>query len=371
MTNKAINNKRALVIGAGIHGSSVAIELARNNYVVNIIDAQPGLLMGSSGATHNRVHLGYHYPRSMSTALECKRGHEYFEKNFGATIQYPDFYYVIEKNGSKVSSQKYRQFVKKLGIEYRESWPNKSFLHDRAIDASFKVKEGYFDILKLREIISERFGDYGIKAHFNFPLSRTEYMNDGTLKLYSPENNILEIKANVIVNATYTNTNNIQEMFGLKDNLTEYEFENTEVAVVGCDYTIPALTVTDGPFITVLPYGGHTGKYLVYDAIHSISSRSYGIHYTPPKSKKSKWPLMLKHGLNYYPFFNDLNYHYSLWANRPIPLEKAAQNDDSRTTRIIKHNYPVSFYSILEGKLVSAPMIAEDLVQRIENDENV
>ena len=35
---------------------------------------------GSSFATHNRANKGYHYPRSTKTAIECKKGWEYFNK---------------------------------------------------------------------------------------------------------------------------------------------------------------------------------------------------------------------------------------------------------------------------------------------------
>lgn len=362
--------KQALIIGAGIHGATIAIELAKDNYEVTVVDSNPDILMGTSGGSHNRIHLGHHYPRSEETVFECKKGHEYFKKHFGDSMGYPDFYYVVEKNDSRVSAQEYRDFMDKVGLEYKEEWPENIFLNKENIEFSFKVREAYFDILKLREIIKERFGRYNIKVCHNFMLQKVEISRNNTLKLMSNSGQILEIKPDLIINATYTYTNNVQRAFGLVDHLTEYEFENTEVAVVGCDYEIPALTVIDGPFITIMPYGGHEGKYLVYDVVNSVVSRSYGVEYDPNQKRESNWQLMLARGLKYYPFFKDLKYSHSLWANRPIPLRKEAQFNDSRATRIVKHNYPINFYSILEGKIVSAPMVAEELADVIRKDNN-
>ena len=77
-----MKQKKVLVIGAGIHGCSVAIELAKQGMEVIMIDAKKDIFLGSSGATHNRIHLGYHYPKSKETAIECKKGYYDFIKNF-------------------------------------------------------------------------------------------------------------------------------------------------------------------------------------------------------------------------------------------------------------------------------------------------
>jgi len=101
-------NKKALIIGAGIHGCTMAIELAKKGYNVTIIDKKEDMLYGSSYATHNRIHLGYHYARSKDTRIECKQGHAYFLEHYRDCIIFPEFYYVIEKNKSKVTLSQYR-----------------------------------------------------------------------------------------------------------------------------------------------------------------------------------------------------------------------------------------------------------------------
>ena len=156
--------------------------------------------------------------------------------------------------------------------------------------------------------------------------------------------------------------------FNILEDLTPYKYETTEVAVVESELEIPALTITDGPFITILPYIGKKNHYLVYDVNHSVLKTEIALKYITPENINSNWEKMLEHGLKYFPFFDKLKYKYSLYGNRPIPLKN---KDDDRTTKIIKHDYPIDFYSILEGKFVSAPIIARKLINTLEKQNTL
>ena len=79
----------ALVIGAGIHGLTFAIELAKRGVKVTILEKQTNFLLGASSGTHNRAHLGYHYPRSLVTAKECLDGYRYFIENYPQALYCP------------------------------------------------------------------------------------------------------------------------------------------------------------------------------------------------------------------------------------------------------------------------------------------
>jgi hypothetical protein len=115
----------------------------------------------------------------------------------------------------------------------------------------------------------------------------------------------------------------------------------------------------DGAFITVLPYayGGHSNEYLVYDVVNSVHAVHVG-EYLPvadiSRREITNYSKMLESGKRYFSFMEDLKPKSSLWAYRPIPL--SALSDDSRVTNVIKHNNHDCFYSILEGKFVSAPL---------------
>jgi len=354
-----MKNRKALVIGAGIHGCSVAIELAKQGIKVIMVDAKKDIFLGSSWATHNRIHLGYHYPKSKETAIECKNGYYDFIKNYGACVSFYDFYYAIDKNDSNVSAKKYQTFMRGLGLECNSGFPKEYFLNKNQVEDSFKVKEACFDIWKLKEIYKKRIKEFNIKEIFNFEIKKAD-IKDNKLKLTSSKDIEMKLDVDLIINCTYTYTNNVQKAFSVFDDLTPYKFESTEIAVVESNVKIPPLTIMDGPFITILPYAGKENHYLVYDKEHSVIEQEIGIEYHPPKIEKTNWNKMLKKGLKYHPFFKDLKYKYSIYGSRPISLKT---KNDGRATKIIKHDYPIDFYSILEGKFISAPLIAKELIK--------
>ena len=60
----------------------------------------------------------------------------------------------------------------------------------------------------------------------------------------------------------------------------------------------------DGPFITILPYAGKDGYYLVYDKINSVVDEYYGFYYSPPKkvNETEIWKRMMTKGMKYFLF---------------------------------------------------------------------
>jgi hypothetical protein len=60
-----------------------------------------------------------------------------------------------------------------------------------------------------------------------------------------------------------------------------------------------------------------------------------------------------------------LKYKHSLYSHRPIPKNNEG---DSRTTRIVKEDYAIDFFSIKEGKFISAPSIAQIFAEMIDTN---
>lgn len=345
--------KHILIIGAGIHGVAIALALS-SNHDVTMVDANKDILMGASNATHNRIHLGYHYPRSKTTIRECQVGYDYFVNEYADCLNFPDFYYAIDKK-SKISAHQFKTTMLGENLPCDTDFPDVSFLNRTHIEDSFKVKEAYFNVLKLREKLNAKLSASSINRHMNFNIDGVE--RDGKkLRLLNSQKAPLDLDVDLIVNCTYTYSNNILRVFGIDTNLTEYEFEETEIAVVNSEIDIPAMTIMDGPFISIMPYGSHKNKFLVYDVVHSVMSRERGFFFTKTDhGNRSNWSRMLEHGKKYYPFFDKLKYEYSIYSHRPIPKNNKG---DSRTTRTIKENYDIDFFSIKEGKFISAPTVA-------------
>lgn len=367
---------KALIIGSGIHGVTVACELAHFGVDVTIVDANYEILLGTSNGTHNRVNMGYHYPRSLETAEECYRGFEFFQKNLPSALYYPkSCYYVIESSNSQVNAEQYRYFLKQAGLKYTCEFPEKDVLIPDFIEESFKVMEPCYDVQVLRKIYHQKIENLSVKLILGFDISSGR-IDGKKVDLVSTSGHRVVDDFEIVVNATYASTNNLQLALGCKEERKTYCYQKTEVVVVSYDkMTLPAVTVMDGPFITVLPYlqGGHTNRYVVYDVVSSVHEESIG-EFLPEGFRRSKentssnYESMLQRGSKYFSFMKDLVPQTSLWALRPIPI--TTLDDDSRITNLVKHDIHDCFYSMLEGKFVSAPiqakLTAEMLMQKVK-----
>ena len=359
--------KSAVIIGGGIHGFSCADELSKKGVSVTVVEKFDGIFKGASGATHNRAHSGFHYPRSIDTAKECIAGLRYFEEYFPEFLSYPkEFYYFIEKSNTKTTTQQYIDFCKILNLDYQLTWPNHKLLNRANIDSSFLVKEPCFNLKKVKDYYLNLVSQGKINLITSFDVTRGDFLSDNKICISNSNGKSLILNADILINATYAYTNNVQKAFSANEKLDEYHLQTTEVAVVESNKYIPPLTVMDGPFITILPNVGTKDEYLVYDVIHSVVSRERGLFYSRPDEIVSMWPEMLSHGMEYFPFMKDLTYKRSNIASRPI-LVKTEDSDD-RQTKIREHNCRNGFYSILEGKFISAAVVAEKLIKRIEED---
>ena len=72
------------VIGAGLFGSTIAIALASEGYDVELFDLKDDILSSASGINQYRLHRGYHYPRSVSTAISSKLADPFFCEKYKA-----------------------------------------------------------------------------------------------------------------------------------------------------------------------------------------------------------------------------------------------------------------------------------------------
>ena len=346
----------ACIIGGGIHGLMIALALQKLRIEVIVLEKNRDIFHGTSGSTHNRAHIGYHYPRSIETAKECIEGLTYFKEKFPFALYYPkDIYYLIEKN-SKTSVDDYKKFCDEINLPYEIGIPK--YVKIDLIAEGFKVTEPIFDITILRKFFKNQ--KLKIKTanevtHFSKEPTGYKIICNGSSwdKTYY---------ADIIVNATYAYANNILSILDLEEDMAQYKLQHTEVAIMKSKKYIPSITVMDGPFVSLMPYANRKNLYLLYDVVNSILDEKTG-YFLKDQKFKSNVNKMLEHSSKYFNF--DLEYVSSLYGSRPIPTKIL---DDARTTRIISHKKYKGIYSILEGKFISAPLIADKVVSLIQKE---
>ena len=133
------NLPRVAIIGGGIFGLSTAFHLDKK-YHVTVFEQCDDILSGATYANHNRHHYGFHYPRSVETAIQCVNGAKEFEKIYSNSLVWEfDNYYCISKENSKTTPDDYIKFCDNVGLEYIEKWPEQDILNHSKIALCLQV----------------------------------------------------------------------------------------------------------------------------------------------------------------------------------------------------------------------------------------
>jgi hypothetical protein len=359
-----MTGKKILIIGAGIHGTFIAKYLKKYDVKITIIEKNTKILFETSRATHNRANRGYHYPRSLETFNECKNAYEYFKKNYHKYLKKIPSYYCIE-NKSKINFGNYKKFFIKNNLRFKIIKKNK-FIKTDHLEGIVQAEEGCFDHFGICKMITDELKDKKIKLFKNFNLNKIK-MNYKGLKLISKNNKFIINNFDLIINTTYDKSNEILKKFKIK-NLPKYFYQSTEVAVVKSKRKIPGITIMDGEFITIMPFIKKKNLYLIYDVKNSILKKKKSAIYKPA-IKKNNFKIMLKRLSRYINYSEDIVYKYSLYGYRPIPIKDISAD---RYTKINKSDFHgIKIYSIMEGKYISAPLIAKKLVNLLCKEHQI
>ncbi|AQQ59162.1 FAD-dependent oxidoreductase [Helicobacter bilis] len=147
-----------IIIGGGFFGAYIALQLKEKYNSILVLEQESDLLLHASLNNQARVHNGYHYPRSLSTAISSRRHFKTFCNEFKTAIK-NDFakYYAIANIGSKTSSTQFYRLFKQFDI-FIESVPNhiKAMFNKKLVSDVFLTREYAFDAAILREILKER-----------------------------------------------------------------------------------------------------------------------------------------------------------------------------------------------------------------------
>jgi flavin-dependent dehydrogenase len=352
-------NKNILIVGAGVHGCFLAKYLSNYNVNIFLIEKTKDICLGSSGATHNRANRGFHYPRSKQTTNECKIAYNYFEKNYNRFLKKFQSYYCIEKN-SKTSFSKYVNFFNKNKLKFKIINKTKHLKKEK-LEGIIRAEEGCYDHRKIKIMLKNKLSNKKIKIIYKFDLKKVLYRN-GNVILISKKNKIFEKKVDIILNATYDNSNMVLRKFIKKAKIEKYKHQLTEVVRIKCKKKYPGITIMDGPYATIMPHLGKTDEYLLYDVTNSILKTS--IKPILNKFKKTNYTKIKKKLSKYINFTNDFKYVGSNYGNRPVPYRDKEAN---RSTKIVEniYNKNIKLITIREGKYISAPYISRILSKKI------
>jgi len=241
---------KIIVIGAGIFGVTIALELSKSHNVT-LVDSNNDILQNASKVNHSRLHFGFHYPRSRATAIQCLDSYKLFHDYFKDAIT-SDFenYYMVEKT-SNVSSICYEWFCDDLELTYKKQYPKIDMNFDN-IESSYLTNEPIFDYNKIKFRLELDLLWSNVKILFNKRITDKK-----DLEGYD-----------VVINASYFNLNEINRI--LESPQFKLRLQTVIIPIFKYNRAKIGLTIMDGPYCSIMPKGFNPNTFLLYHAKESV-----------------------------------------------------------------------------------------------------
>ncbi len=371
VTITAVEKKNIAVLGAGFFGIMAAIKLAERGFIVTIFDKNKDIMLGASYINQNRIHLGYHYPRSEETAKSSFIYQKAFCNLFkDCVVTNFDHYYCVAKKNSLVNGQQYKDFCKKLDLPFIEEFPQNITCSKEEIETCLKVPEHIYDANKLRELLrTQILNEDTIILTLSTEVTAIKNGGKGFEITSTKDGKIQKSKFDAIVNATYSNINKMALMAGFS--VKDYQYELCEVPIVKVPWEIrTGCGIMDGPFFGILPFG-FSNNYMLYDVEISVIERFVGklptfkhsiSYYDETPRKEERIKTYLNKAKKYIKEMDKCKYLYSAYITRIVLPNR--DKDDARPTEIVFHGQ--GFWSIFSGKLSAAIPASEKITEEAE-----
>lgn len=239
-------NKEKIIIGAGLYGFYSALYCARKGEKVLVLEKDEEAFMRATYINQARVHMGYHYPRSYSTAIKSANYFERFNRDYGFCIHDSfEQIYAISSDFSWSNAEQFRRFCHATDIKCEDVSTDKYF-NDFMCDGAFLTREYTYDAHLLR--------DYFINELKKYPNVQIKYITDiDMIKNIGNEYEIIlnsgeTYKSKFILNSTYASVNQILNMLGFEPFKIKYELCEIILCEVSEKLKNVGITVMDGPF---------------------------------------------------------------------------------------------------------------------------
>lgn len=365
-----MNKYDKIIIGAGLYGLYSALFCAKRGQKVLVLEQDDSAFKRATFINQARVHMGYHYPRSFSTAIKSAGYFNRFNEDYGfCVLKKFDQVYATSTNFSWSNAEQFKKFCEAADIRCDEVAPTRYF-KEGYCDGAFLTEEYTYDAQILKKYFLEKLKDYlKVEIKYCSHIKSIEKTNTTYRFFIDCEENSFNAESSFVLNCTYASVNQIQNMLGFEMFKIKYELCEIILCSVNKKLHNTGLTVMDGPFFSIMPFG-KTG-------FHSLTSVTFTPHVACKESlpkfdcqsrscgfcsserlgncndclakPESAWPYMSNLARKY--MRDDLIFEldHTLFSMKPILL--ASEIDDSRPTVIKLFSDNPIFVSVLSGKI--------------------
>ncbi|WP_412971988.1 FAD-dependent oxidoreductase [Glaciecola sp. MF2-115] len=375
-------NYDIVIVGAGFYGCSIAVELLKQGRTVAILEKESDIMQRASYTNQARIHQGYHYPRSILTALRSQTNFDKFITEFsGCVYDQFDKYYAIAKTSSKVNAEQFRQFCNRINAPIEKAPKNVSALFNpNLIEQVFKVREYAFDALKLKNILLNLLEQQKVDVGLACEVMKVKQSSKGLSLNYTQlgEENSLETR--YVLNCTYSGINQLNQASEIP--IVPLKHELTEMALMQMPDELEksGFTVMDGPFFSIMPFPAR--------GLHSLSHVRYTPHcfwlddsdkkfvdtkqfiknhaYVNQQKVKSYHVHMLNDAQRYLPALRECKYVDSIWEIKTILPQ--SEIDDSRPILFKRNQKLANVVSVMGGKIDNIFDIRDKLNELLDDE---
>jgi len=363
----------AVVIGGGFYGVAIAAYLSRIRQFpkVLLVEQEPNLMTRASYNNQARVHNGYHYPRSFTTAYRSRINMPQFSNDWPDVV-YRDFtkLYAIARRNSKVTAKQFQRFCLEIGAKFETADPNlKALFNPKLIEDVFLVQEYAFDAQKLGDWAKQELSNCGVPVYYNTSAIEIHQNNENTLRVIiesKGEDRRSQLISQSVYNCTYSGMNQIKGAFSATQ--TRLKHEIAELALVDLPPPLNeiGITVMDGAFFSVMPFPAR--------GLHTLSHVRYTPHYSwydnpniNPYERLREYDCqtrvdrMIRDSGRYVPSLYKAKYVDSLFEVKTVLVKN--EGDDGRPILFEKHPSLPNLFSLLGGKIDNIYDVLEKMNQ--------
>ena len=356
-----------IIIGAGLYGLYAALFCVKRRQKVLVLECDLEAFGRATYINQARVHQGYHYPRSISTAMKSAGYFERFNREYSFCINKEfEQIYATSSEFSWTDGRQFREFCKDAGIPCEELHPG-NYFKEGMCDGAFLTREYTYDAMILKDYFLtelKRFTNC-VRIEYGVEIQDIEKQHDA----YIINTKKGEYRSCFVLNATYAGANQILDMVGYEKLGIKYELCEIILCDVNDKLKEVGLTVMDGPFFSIMPFG-RTGMHSLtsvtftphttsYDALPTFrcqeksggfcTKRRLGNCNICPVKPQTAFPYMANLARKYLLDEYGFEYKESLFSMKPIL--RSSEVDDSRPTVIRQYSEDPTFIGVLSGKI--------------------
>lgn len=360
-----------LIIGAGLYGLYSALYCARKGQSVTVLEIDDAPFSRATYINQARLHMGYHYPRSLSTAMKSAGYFRRFAEDYSFCV-HSEFQqvYATSRHFSWTDAAEFRKFCRDAGIPC-EPLPVERYFNAGSCDGAFLATEYTYDAMILRDYFLDELAKHpGVKLLCGRQIQRIVKMADHYEIHALHQGREERHESAFVLNASYASVNQVlKKVEGIEAETFDIKYELCEIILCRANDRLRdiGLTVMDGPFFSIMPFG-KTGY-------HSLTSVTFTPHTTSydevprfacvpegscgggwlgncsscEKRPDSAWEYMAALARKYVREEYGFLYEKSLFSVKPIL--KASEVDDSRPTVVRYASEAPTFLSVLSGKI--------------------